>query len=318
MGQYSVLESPESTSVDSFSGKSGSDDSRRIFTVAILSDPAFETSETVKIFSSLPKRGDIHPNNAAKVCTGTEVQQRGPLLYDAVSSYSSPQTISSPSGSLKPWEQPPDIKFGTATSQEKIDKDVSGKWMIMATGEVFDPQITKPYADLTITVVRNVIVFDAKRSSDMLWKVNSDGYLGFAPGQALLTQLEAEQLYYQPGKPTQTVYYRRTSTVQFRRPMNGIEPSKAWWHRQVAAGFQWYVPRDAVTKKPNRTATNHITLERAFDDNGQYSTKPLLHNKDTGFPLFSDNTTITYNPTNAQFYLFEIYEKTAFNGAPIL
>lgn len=234
----------------------------------------------------LPRKGEYHPDDFWHRCNNVEVEQVGPNYYEANASYVS---LSFGDEDGDPTLQPAEIQWSHVITDEAVDQDVSGKPICTVLGESFDPPLTRPYADLFLTVTKNVSVFDPFVAQQFMHKVNADTFLGvFPPGTALIEAFHADSVI-----TDDLSYWRRTIGVHFRCGAPNTTDAKAWFRRVRAEGF--YIKGIAAGPQ---------WKYRATDANGENSVNPVLH-------AVADGERID-NINDAEWYEFELFESVPF------
>ncbi|GAH64211.1 unnamed protein product, partial [marine sediment metagenome] len=136
--------------------------------------------------TTVPYRHQRHPYNVWLYVKSKHVDTKGPFLYEVTVYYESfTDPWSSPDSSpmpISPLLQPPEVSWTFAKSNEPIAHDIYGKPITNSAGDSFDPPPTRDFDDLVLRVVRNEPEFNALRAAEYKGAVNSDVFLGFAPG----------------------------------------------------------------------------------------------------------------------------------------
>lgn len=153
-----------------------------------------------------------------------------------------------------PIDEPAEITWGFASSQEPIDADINGNPICNAADEPFDTPTTRDIDDLVLTISRNEATVNPLTMLAYQGAVNSDQF-GFAnAGQARLTRITAE---------AQTLndftYWRVRYEIQFR--------ADGWRKRIRNEGFRERTGTDANGRPIYRQIT---------DDAGNPLSKPIL------------------------------------------
>ncbi len=136
---------------------------------------------------------------------------------------------------ISPLMQPPEVSWSFAVSNEQIDTDTLGIPITNSAGEAFDPPITRDHSDLVLRYTRNELTFNKLVASDYKDAVNSDTFLGFAPGHVLCTMFEADLM-----RAAALTYYRvryefqiRYDEVKTRAGGGGIQTIVFGWIKRV-------------------------------------------------------------------------------------
>lgn len=176
------------------------------------------------------------------------------------------------------------FKGSTVQSEVEITEDAVGKAITTVNGEpIFG--VKKKIYDLSFNLTRNFLAINFDVVSEYLDAVNSDFFLGFAPGRVKFVGYSFEEI-----AADQFVYYKVTGNFEIRKPYN-TTAAKAWHFRTLHQGY-----------KVKDSQGNIVT---AVDDNGQDTTSPVL--------LKSDGTEET-NPSNANFLEIQTYSSLPYNN----
>jgi hypothetical protein len=268
----------------------------------VVSEAGYSSSR-ILAEAALPAAYSPHPDNPNLRCTGEHQVRRvdgSPIHFVAIVTYDTPP----PGSPLPDPEAPPDEKkpqererepyseeWSTAKSQEQIDVDVNGDPIVTVNGEQFDPPITEDVHDIQVTFGQNV---DNRNQAliDAAGCTNSDVFLGYAPGQCMIDQV---QFKYLSDPNNGASYWRQTATVLIRRtpPNNpgGLQNGDLWKKRIRAEGYKIKVAGDD-------------TPRNAKDGEGNPSAVPVLHDAASG-ELIED-------PKQAQWYYFRTRGEIAF------
>lgn len=253
--------------------------------LALQNQGVTDTGE--KIFS-----GVSHPLNDFFLVEDISIERKTPIIYEAKVSYKSPKyRDSNGSGDpVDPTLQPPDVKYSTVTTEEAIDEDIDGNAIATETGELYQG-VTKSVSDLVVTIGKNYSIFNPVSFYDYFDSVNSDTFLGFPPGVAKVMNIAAD-----PVIESDSLYWKVTVQIQFRKPGPNTTTARAWWTRLKHEGYYRFT--EEVTEKPGVPCV---------DINGDNSTQPMpLDNN--GFQIKKGNI----GPE--RWREFEIYESVAFSG----
>lgn len=153
-----------------------------------------------------------------------------------------------------PIDEPAEITWGFASSQEPIDADIHGNPLRNTADEPFDPPPTREFNDLVCTFQRNEAAVNPLTMLAYQDAVNSDQF-GFAnAGQARITRLTAESRTVQG-----FTFWRVRYEIQFR--------ADGWKKRILNEGFRERTGKDSKELPIYRQIT---------DDAGNPLSKPVL------------------------------------------
>jgi hypothetical protein len=270
----------------------------------IVVDVAGASSSWIIANAPLPNFGSAHPDNPNLRCDGEYQIRRvdgSPLHFQATVTYKglpSGQALPDPQLEDKKPEkrdrEPYSEEWDTVESQEQIDTDVNGDSIQTKTGEQFDPPVTKDVHDIQMVFGKNV----PSRNSALIraaGKTNSALFKEFGAGQCLIKSV---QYKFFTDPDTDETYWRQTVTIHAREaPQNNVGKLPVLgpdlWKKRIRA--EGYMVNVAGRDKP----------VKAKDDNGDDSPVPVLHDKTTGEQID--------DPTNADWYLFQVYESTDYS-----
>jgi hypothetical protein len=243
----------------------------------IVCDPT-DGPNQVLLASSLPVLGQLYSGTSAVRCKQRSPKQVSPILWTCEIAYEGP--IWTELGS-SPLDAPPVIKWSKVESEEEIDEDLNGNAIVTANKERIEG-VTKKISDLAVTITRNYAAIDLPTTYRYLQSVNSDVFLGFAPGVGRMTQFSADSIYDEDVGG----YWQVTAGIEFRYPWR-TTAAKAWYARVLHQGYRVKVGSD---------------IQNAVDDQGQEVSKPVLLDS-------SGNET-----TTAEWLEFQLYEPLPYNA----
>lgn len=244
----------------------------------------------VRAFAALPRENDAHPESMVLRCTNVQITRESPIYFNAVATYESPKRRTGEEDQ-PPYELAAEIRFSTASSDEAIDEDIDGNPIAIPNTREAIEGLTKPISDLVVTITKNFAAFDPSTFYQYIDTVNTDTFLGFPPGSAKVSGIEAS-LQVKDNFP----YWAVTVTVTFRKPYR-TTAAKAWWKRVKCQGFYYY---DSA-KDP--------TYVRCPDGDKGYATTPQL---------LADDGTILPDGDDAVWLEFEIFETSNFASMGLL
>jgi len=267
-------------------GIKGSTSWTRKFTVTVTTQYGDVYAPTVLADNRLPKNGSSHPSSPWFRCRSATAKRVSPIMFECDFQYKS-ETKDEEENPLK---APPDISYSTLSSTEEIDEDINGSPLNTAAGEPLTG-IKIPVGDLSATITKNLASFDPSSIYYYTNTVNSDVFLGFAPGVVRVHNISAKIVYAED-----LTYWTVTVQFHFRYPVR-TEAARAWWKRVRHEGT-YYLEDD-----PFNAGTPILTT--AKDDNGdRIGTKVML--KPDGYKE-TDNTI-------AHWVEFEVFRTTNLSG----
>lgn len=113
-----------------------------------------------------------------------------PTMWQVGINFVSPVSDSGPEQE-NPLAQRRRISFDFTSQEEQIEDDINGVPLSNTAFEPFDPRITKPTTDIRITISRNEADFNGTFFESFKDAINTDVFLGLAPGRVKLTGIRA-------------------------------------------------------------------------------------------------------------------------------
>jgi hypothetical protein len=129
-----------------------------------------------------------------------------------------------------PLFAPPRIDWDDVETEEEIDEDWDGNPIQTVNGEPIEGVKTL-LPDQTVTIKRNMLMFNPFVQASYRRSVNSDAFLGWPPGTAKLMKLSASNVV-----TPQLAYWEVTGQIRFRYPYRTTN-EKAWYRRTRHQGF---------------------------------------------------------------------------------
>lgn len=219
----------------------------RAFTVTLAATDALEE---VYNASGLPLVGNVYPGTSYVICRKLTPQRVSPIMAIIQADYSG--EIGPGGASDSPANIEVTLTWRNASTEEAIDQDIDGGAIVTANDEPIDG-ITERISDQVATIDRNFQSINMAAIQQYLKSVNSDTFLGFAPGTGRLIDYSATNVI------TNGVagFWKVSATFQFREPYN-TTADKAW-HKRVrhegflvrdTAGDDPHIAWDLKTKSP--------------------------------------------------------------------
>ena len=169
-----------------------------------------------------PKIGQSHPAIFFARVRDLSYTQEGPSYGKITAEYEVPSF--NPETGDNPLLTPPDIVWDTIQTEEPIDEDIYGRRIATLNGEPIQGA-TETVFDLTVSITRNLATFNPAAIYLFLNKVNSGPFLGFPPGVALCSAIQASSV-----ADGDFNYFRVTVQFIFRTPYR-TAPERAWFKR---------------------------------------------------------------------------------------
>lgn len=175
-----------------------------------------------------------HPYDPWLFVKSKSVETIGPFHFRVMVNYDCTLDIDTQTP-ISPLLQPPEISLTFAGSNEPIDTDTLGLPITNSAGESFDPPIIKDHSDMVLRYSRNEQTFNMLVAGDYKDAVNSDTFLGFAPGHVLCTVFVSEQM-----RAANLIYYRvryefriRYDEVKARDASGDIQTYVFGWIKRI-------------------------------------------------------------------------------------
>lgn len=139
--------------------------------------------------------GDEHPQDAEALCSTITAEPDGREMGAWVVTV----TYSTPSGSatqsLDPFDRPADVEWDAQEMQVQFERDIEGRVVRNSAGDPFDPPVMVDAAYHVFRHSANYPSFDLGLAKQYRYAVNSDPFLTFAPGHALMRPWRAQLVY---------------------------------------------------------------------------------------------------------------------------
>lgn len=115
----------------------------------------------------------------------------------------------------------------------EIDEDYDGKPIVTPNGEPING-VRRLFADQTVTIQKNMLMFNPFVQARYRQSVNADPFLGWPPGTAKMQKFQAKSV--RSSEVDGGGYWQVTAVIQFRYPYR-TTPEKAWYSRNRLEGF---------------------------------------------------------------------------------
>jgi len=187
----------------------------------------------------------------------------------------------------------------------EIDEDYDGKPIVTPNGEPING-VRRLFADQTVTIRKNMLLFNPFVQARYRQSVNSDPFLGWPPGTAKMQKFQATSV--RSSEVNGGGYWQVTAVMQFRWPYRTV-PERAWYSRVRLEGYYKRVnlpgpPVDGVQPSAIVRAT------RA----GEPTAKPVLLDAQ-GFQLADVDPP---DPQTANWLEIKLYEPLSYNALGLL
>ena len=163
-----------------------------------------------------------------------------------------------------PLLAPARLDWDDVEQELEIDEDYNGNPIVTANGEPING-VRRLFADQTVTIRKNMLLFSPFVQARYRQSVNSDSFLGWPPGTAKMQKFQATNV--KDPEVNGGGYWEVTAVVQFRYPYRTV-PERAWYAR---ARHEGYYERIDLTG-PGLGSR----IVRAVDGNKEPVTKPVL------------------------------------------
>ena len=143
----------------------------------------------VRTATGIPRVGDYYltatEQDTGSLCKRVEPQQEqdNPRLWIVRADYGAPSDGDEAQRNPNPLLRPAVLTWGFNKSSRVVWKDANGKGITNSAGEYFDPPPEMDDSRPTLSITRNEAAFNPGIATDYQDAVNSDSFLGFAPGQ---------------------------------------------------------------------------------------------------------------------------------------
>ena len=189
----------------------------------------------------------------------------------------------------------------------EIDEDYDGNPIVTPNGEPING-VRRLFADQTVTIQKNMLMFNPFVQARYRQSVNADPFLGWPPGTAKMQKFQAKSV--RSSEVDGGGYWQVTAVIQFRWPYR-TTPEKAWYSRNRLEGFYKRVIVPGAPPLPDGSPkTEIIRATRA----GEPTAKPVLLNPQ-GFQL---PDVIPPAPQTANWLEIKLYEPLSYNALGLL
>ena len=180
----------------------------------VVTDSRLTGVRDVLSAAGLPVKGDIYAT-ADELDSGARCKSRDAAQDDdnpAVWVVTCHYDTTTEEQDEEPTQRRTRYRWGTAQFQRVAWKDIDGKAIVNSAGQYFDPPIEVDDSRPTLTVTRIERTYNQALAIQYQDAVNSDSFLGFAPGQVKVASIEAEDF-----EENGVIYWTVKYEFHFRR-----------------------------------------------------------------------------------------------------
>jgi hypothetical protein len=189
------------------------------------------------------------------------IERPSPILWIVTVDYTGELGPGDSNNENNPLFAPPRIDWDDVETEQEIDEDFDGNPIQTINGEPIEG-VKALIPDQTVSIKRNMLLFNPYVQARYRRAVNSDIFLGWPPGTAKLMKLSASNVPNDQGG-----YWEVSAQIQFRYPYR-TTPERAWYSRVRHEGYY-----ERVELSGPGAGTKVV---RAVDSNKEPVTKPVL------------------------------------------
>lgn len=230
---------------------------------------------------------------------GMSLDQISPIFWMATVEYSGELALKESEQYDNPLFAPPRIDWDDVETEEETDEDWDGNPIQTVNREPIEG-VAALIPDQTVTIKRNLLVFNPYVQARYRRSVNSDAFLGWPPGTAKLVKLSASNVV-----TRQLAYWEVTGQIRFRYPYR-TTPEKAWYKRVRHEGYYERIDLSG----PGAGSK----IVRAVDDNKEPMTRKVLLDAQ-GYRLAEPPEG---EPQIAHWLEFKIYDSLPYNALGLI
>ncbi len=197
----------------------------------------------------------------------TRPQRISPIYWIVTVSYNGEIKLGPGNQPQSPLLTPAKIDWDDVETEEEIDEDYDGNPIVTKNNEPIHG-LKRLFADQTVTIRKNMLVFNPFVQAAYRESVNSDAFLSWAPGTGKMQKLQAVSV--KDPNVGGGGYWEVTAVIQFRWPYR-TTPDKAWYKRVRHEGY--YKRVDIVG--PPAPGQLPFQIIRAMR-NGEPANRPVL------------------------------------------
>lgn len=186
----------------------------------------------------IPAAGSSYDANFAAVYAGSARPQRQSPTYWIVTVDYNGEVAFGPDGNSNNQVRNPlfaraVVDWDDIEEELEVDEDYDGNPLVTANGEAING-VRRLFSDQTVTIQKNMLMFNPYVQARYRQSVNSDIFLGWPPGTGKMQKFRAKEVAL-PDVPGGG-YYQVTAVIRFRVPYR-TTPEKAWYSRIRHEGY---------------------------------------------------------------------------------
>lgn len=217
------------------------------------------TELEIYLQADLPAVGQSFPGFPFVLASQAQLERVSPIMWIATVNYSGEigglRNLGGNTNPTSPFDARPRLQWDDVETEAEIDEDFDGQPIVNTAGERFRG-VKALFSDQTLTVTRNMLLFNPYAQAVYRRSVNSDLFMGWPPGTCKLMKLSAQNVL-----DEQNGYWTVTGVFQFRYPYN-TTPDKAWYARWLNVGLN------------QRRTVGQPELEPCYDGNDTPAVTP--------------------------------------------
>ncbi len=250
--------------------------------------------------NTLPQLGDVFSlDYSFAYADNISIERPSPILWIVTVDYTGELGPRDSNNENNPLFAPPRIDWDDVESEQEIDEDFDGKPIQTLNGEPIEG-VKALIPDQTVSIKRNMLLFNPYVQARYRRAVNSDIFLGWPPGTAKLMKLSASNVPNDEGG-----YWEVTAQIQFRYPYR-TTPEKAWYARIRHEGYYERIELSAPAAGTK--------IVRAVDANKEPVTKPILLDQNGKRIAAAD----IGQPQTAHWLEFKLYDSLPYTALGLL
>ena len=178
--------------------------------------------------AGVPTTGSVWESLACKSVSASATDD-SQLVWDVSAEYTSdawPEDGQSGTSIMSPLARQPLISWDGQYVSEPVNEDALGVAIQNSANDPFDPGLEEDFPIRVLTIVKNYPAYDDNDYAPAINTINTDTFMGIAPGQLRLFNVQAAEQY-----ESLTRYWAVTFT--FHRRVGG------WLRRVIDQGFHY-------------------------------------------------------------------------------
>lgn len=271
----------------------------------VFTEPDADISDVIQA-SGIPEAGSSYSAFYPYVFANAARPERiSPVYWIAYVDYEGELKIGGGNQPQSPMLTPAKIDWDDVETEEEIDEDYDGNPIVTKNNEPING-VKRLFADQTVTIRKNMLMFNPYVQAAYRESVNSDLFLGWPPGTGKMMKFQATSV------KDSTIggggYWEVTAVIQFRYPFR-TTPDKAWYKRVRHEGFYKRVD------KPGPPVAGQLPFQivRALRA-GEPTSKPVLLDEN-GYQLADVEPP---NQVQANWLEFKLYNPLPYGALGLL